>query len=97
MSLPNLQILTRAESIASLQQDVDSLRKEIALVASGEEEPPPGCGEEEGTVENMDGIRIHKKTRVMKNTATTTDVEKSSAKKRGIPHKNRSGKRVSRG
>ncbi len=96
MRLPNLQILIRGESIASLQQDVDSLRKEIALVASGEEEPPPGCGEEEDNVENSDGIRIHEKTRVVKNTATTTDIEKSSAKKRGMPHKNRSGKRVSR-
>ncbi len=96
----NLQILTRGESIASLQQDIDSLRKEIstASLALGEEEPSPGCSgdEEETNMEIIDGIRNHKKARMMANSSTTTDVQKSSGKKRGIPQKKRSKKRISR-
>ncbi len=87
---PNLQIFTRGESIASLQQDLDSLRKDIGLVASGEEKTD--CDEQH--VENMDGCFIHETAMVKNNTAT--NVEKSIGEKRVIPHKNRSGKRVSR-
>ncbi len=94
MCAPNPHSLTRGESIASLQQDVDSLRKEIALVASVEQEIVD-CDQQD-MEKNMDILT----TATIHNAATkcgaANDIEKSSGKKRVVAHKNRSGKRISR-
>ncbi len=82
-----MQIFANGESIASLQQDVDSLRKDIALVASGEEKTDSA------------GQQHVEKSAVAKKNTATADVQKSTIGKKRVkppPHKNRSGKRVSR-